>query len=159
MSDLSENDRKILSLIQRDAKLTNAEIGRQVGLSVSAVNERLHKLRDSGVIRAYEARLAPAKVGMDLCAFVLVQLERPEHEAPFKKAVRSSLAVQECHHVTGDYNYLLKIRTASTAELEEILTQGLKSLTGVVRTSTMIALSSPKESTALDLKPRDLPAG
>lgn len=157
MIAVSESDRKILALVQRDAKLTNAEIGRRVGLSVSAVNERLRKLRDSGVIRAYEARLDPAKVGVDLCAFVLVQLERPEHEAPFKKAVRASLAVQECHHVTGDYNYLLKIRAASTAELEEILTQGLKSLAGVVRTTTMIALSSPKESAALDLKLREVP--
>jgi Lrp/AsnC family leucine-responsive transcriptional regulator len=152
MTAIDDTDRQILGLVQRDAKLPHAEIGRRVGLSVSAVNERLRKLQAAGVIRAYEARLDPQALGLELCAFVLVQLERPEHEAPFLEAVRATRQVLECHHVTGDYNYLLKLRVARPTELEAVIGRGLKGLAGVVRTHTVIALSTAKETLALDLR-------
>lgn len=154
MTVIDKLDRRILGLLQRDAKLTNAELGQRVGLSVSAVNERVRKLQAAGVIRGFAARLDPEALGRGICAFVLVLIERPEQEAAFLEAVASAKQVQECHHVTGDYSYLLKLRVGSTAELERTLRQGLKALPGVVRTQTMIALSSPKESFALDVAER-----
>lgn len=147
-------DRKLLGLLQRDAKLTNADLGRRIGLSVSAVNERIRKLQTAGVIRAFEARLDPEALGRGICAFVLVLIERPEQEEAFLDAVAGAKQVQECHHVTGDYSYLLKLRVSSTAELERVIRQGLKAQPGVVRTQTMIALSSPKESSAIDVAER-----
>lgn len=151
---LSKTDRRILGLLQRNAKLTNAELGQRVGLSVSAVNERVRKLQTAGTIRGYEARLDPEALGRGICAFVLVLIERPEQEEAFLDAVASAKQVQECHHVTGDYSYLLKLRVSSTGELERTLRQGLKALPGVVRTQTMIALSSPKETAAIDVAER-----
>ena len=151
---LDKLDRRLLGLLQRDAKLTNADLGRRIGLSVSAVNERIRKLQTAGVIRAFEARLDPEALGRGICAFVLVLIERPEQEDAFLEAVAAAKQVQECHHVTGDYSYLLKLRVSSTAELERVIRQGLKAQPGVVRTQTMIALSSPKESSAIDVAER-----
>ncbi|MEX0922548.1 MAG: Lrp/AsnC family transcriptional regulator [Rhodovibrionaceae bacterium] len=147
-------DRRLLGLLQRDAKLTNAELGQRIGLSVSAVNERIRKLLAVGIIRGFEARLDAAALGQGICAFVLVLIERPEQESAFLAAVATTKQVQECHHVTGDYSYLLKLRVSSTAELERVIRQGLKALPGVVRTQTMIALSSPKETAAIDVAER-----
>jgi Lrp/AsnC family leucine-responsive transcriptional regulator len=130
------------------------DISKRVDLSISAVNERLRKLQAGGVIRSYEARLDPKLLGREICAFVHVLLERPEHDKSFRDAVMATKQVQECHHVTGDYSYLLKIRVGSTAELERVIVEGLKALPGVARTETQIALSSPKESLAIDVAER-----
>ena len=86
--ELSKLDRRILGLLQRNAKLTNADLGQRVGLSVSAVNERVRKLQAVGAIRGYEARLDPEMLGRGICAFVLVLIERPEQEKAFLEANR-----------------------------------------------------------------------
>ena len=147
-------DRKILGLVQRNAKVSLNDISKRVNLSISAVNERLRKLQAAGVIRGYEARLDPKALGREICAFVHVLLEKPEHDKGFRDAVMATKQVQECHHVTGDYSYLLKIRVGSTQELERVIVEGLKALPGVARTETQIALSSPKESLAIDVAER-----
>jgi Lrp/AsnC family leucine-responsive transcriptional regulator len=149
--DLDDLDRALLELVQQDDRLSYADLGKAVGLSISGVNARLRKLTASGVIARYSAQLDPAAVGLHLCAFVHVVLERPEHDAPFIAAVRECPAILECHHVTGDYSYLLKVRVPTTADLERLITHGIKTLPGVARTHTVIALSSPKETAALPL--------
>jgi Lrp/AsnC family leucine-responsive transcriptional regulator len=131
--------------------MSYAALGDRVGLSISAVNERLKKLHARGVIGGCVALLAPRAVGLDVCAFVQVLIERPEHDEAFLAAIEEMPAVLECHHVTGDFSYLLKVRVPDTASLESFLSRQIKALGGVVRTQTVIALSSPKESTALDL--------
>lgn len=146
---MDDIDRKIIAYIQYDGRASYAEIGAVAGLSVSAVNERLKKLQASGVIAGWEARLAPKLVGLDVLAFVHVLLERPEHDAAFRAAMAGNAAVQECHHLTGEWSYLLKVRVADTAALERFLTAELKALPGVVRSHTAIALSSVKETAAL----------
>ena len=115
-----------MGIVQRNAKISLNEISKRVNLSISAVNERLRKLQASGVIRGYEARLDPKSLGRDICAFVHVLLEKPEHDKSFRDAVMATKQVQECHHVTGDYSYLLKIRVGSTAELERVIVEGLR---------------------------------
>lgn len=142
-------DRQIVALLQRDSRLSYAEIGGRVGLSVSAVNERLKKLAARGVVRAFVAIVDAQAVGFALCAFVQVLVDRPEHEAAFVTHLTRTPEVQECHHVTGDYSYLLKIRARDTAHLEALLGDRIKSLPGVVRTQTIVVLSTPKESTEL----------
>jgi Lrp/AsnC family transcriptional regulator, leucine-responsive regulatory protein len=126
-------------------------LGAQVGLSVSGVNERLKRLRGRGLIRGCVAIVEPRAVGIDVCAFVHVLIERPEHNDGFLVAMRDTPAVLECHHVTGDFSYLLKVRVPDTAALETLLSDVIKRLPGVVRTQTVIALSSAKETTGLDL--------
>lgn len=149
---MDEIDRKIVACAQADGRASYAEIGAAVGLSVSAVNDRLKKLTAAGVITGWGARLAPRTVGLDVLAFVQVLLDRPEHDTGFRTAVAALAAVQECHHVTGEWSYLLKVRVADTAALERFLSEALKTLPGIVRSHTVIALSSPKETPLLPLE-------
>jgi Lrp/AsnC family transcriptional regulator, leucine-responsive regulatory protein len=148
---MDDIDLQMLDLLQKDGRLTYGELGAVVGLSISAVNERLRKLNARGAIRATVAVVKPAAVGLTLTAFIQVLLERPEHDAPFIEGIRGITEVQECHHVAGDYSYLLKVRTRDTAHLETLISQGIKQLQGVVRTQTTIVLSTRKETTALPI--------
>jgi len=155
ISSLDSQDRRLLALVQENSRLSYAELGERVGLSASAVHDRLRKLVAQGVIRGFGARLDPAALGLGLCAFIQVLLERPEHDAPFVAAMAKLPEVQECHHVTGDYAYLLKVRTHGTRSLERLIADSIKSLPGVVRTLTLVALSTPKENAALAVSPAD----
>jgi Lrp/AsnC family leucine-responsive transcriptional regulator len=145
-------DQHLLALVQQDGRRPYAELAAEVGLSVSTVNERLRRLRARGVVRAVVALLEPRAVGVHVLAFVHVLLDRPEHEAAFRAGVIARSEVLECHHVTGEWSYLLKVRTRDTAHLEDVLATGIKSLPGVVRTQTVIALSSPKETTVIGVE-------
>jgi Lrp/AsnC family leucine-responsive transcriptional regulator len=146
-------DKKILELIQRDAGLTCAEIGTRIHLSGSSVNDRMRRLRARGVIRRMSAEIDPAAFGLDLLAFVLVVVEREENA--FRDLMAGRPEVLECHHVTGDYSYLLKLRLANAAGLERFLAETLKALPGVTRTHTLIALSSVKETHVLSGHPNE----
>lgn len=143
---MDEIDRIILDTVQRDGRASLGEIGRRCGLSISATNERVRKLEARGLINGWGARLDPVAVGADLLAFIFVLLAGPEHEAAFKELVLRLDEVQECHHVTGEWSYLLKVRTRGTAGLERLLADGLKGVPGLARTHSTIALSSVKET-------------
>ncbi len=139
-------DRIILESLQVDGSLTYAEIGQAAGLSASAVNDRLKRLRTEGVIRRMSAEVDPVAVGLGLLAFVLVAVNEPAGEGIFRNAMKAAPEVLECHHLTGDFSYLLKLRLRDTAHLEQFLMDRLKPLAGVNRTHTLIALSSVKET-------------
>lgn len=139
-------DRKILECVQRDGSLTYAEIGAAAGLSASAVNDRLKRLRGEGVLRRLTAEIDPAAVDLKLLAFIMVVLDRGVSEDDFRAGMLAAPEVLECHHVTGEFSYLLKLRLRDTAQLERFLTDRLKPLTGFSRTQTLIALSSTKET-------------
>ena len=143
-------DIELLKLIQLDCRISNARLGELVGLSTSAVNARLSKLKKQGVIETCAALIDPAKLGLGILAFVQVLIDRPEHEPPFLHNIKDLPEVLECHHVTGDFSYLLKVQTRDTALFEAFLLK-IKSYPGLVRTLTLIALSSPKKTTALPL--------
>src|ERR671925_183090 len=96
-------DRIILERLQVDGSLTYAEIGQAAGLSASAVNDRLKRLRTEGVIRRMSAEVDPAAVGLGLLAFVLVAVNEPAGEATFRGAMKGAPEVLECHHLTGDF--------------------------------------------------------
>ncbi len=142
-------DLKLLGHLQRNAKLSYAELGRRVGLVVSTVNERLKKLQARGIIRAYVAVVSPKALGLDICAFVQVLMAEPDLESAFVEQMHELPEVQECHCITGEFAYLLKVRVRDTAHLETFLREKIKSLAGVARTQTMIALSTSKETLAL----------
>ncbi len=139
-------DRKILDSIQADASLTYAEIGAAVGLAASSVNDRLKRLRADGVVRRMTAEIDPAAVDLKLLAFILVVIADGAGEAEFRAAMKTSPEVLECHHVTGEFSYLLKLRLRDTAQLERFLMERLKAVKGLGRTQTLIALSSSKET-------------
>lgn len=151
MSLLDETDRHLLTLLQQNDRLSLAELGQELKLAPSTVNDRIKRLIKNGIISGFHAAVSPEKVGLDLLAYVFVGWNDPEVEAAFLDKVATSGAVLECHHVTGAWNYLLKIRLKNTRELERFLGQELKSVVGVLRTETLIVLSSVKEISMLDV--------
>lgn len=144
---IDERDRQILQLVQRDASLAQAEIARQVGLSTAAVHERLKKLEASGVIRRWTAVVDGPAVGAAITAFVEVFLDHPRHEPALLERVVGLDEVLECHHVTGEFSLLLKVRVHDMEALRQLLLHQLSALEGVSRTRTVMVLSTVKEET------------
>ena len=145
--ELDDTDRRILALVQKDASLAQAEIGKRVGLSTAAVHERVKKLEAAGVIKRWTAVVDPAAVGAQVCAFVEVFFEHPRFEKGFLERVKKLEAVQECHHITGEFSLLLKVRTADMSSLQALLLEQLSGQEGVRQTRTVMVLSTVKEET------------
>ena len=150
--ELDAIDRALLANLQRDASASYADLGRAVGLSVSAVNERVRKLEAKGALTGYTVRVNPVALDRGLLAFVQVSLNDPQREPAFLKSVTASPAVLECHTVTGSYSYLLKVRCRDTGHLHELLSGVIKATPGITRTETLIALASLKETAEVDCK-------
>jgi Lrp/AsnC family transcriptional regulator, leucine-responsive regulatory protein len=153
MNDLDATDRTLVTLLQADGRTPHAELGKAVGLAVSSVNERVRKLVDRGVITGTHAHVAPEAMGFELLAFVFVGWSHPDVEARFLGRIGEEPTVLECHHVTGAWNYLLKVRVRNTRMLEGFLAEVIKGVDGIERTETLIVLSSPKETMALAADP------
>lgn len=146
---MDAHDLQILQLIQSDNRRSAAEIGQEVGLSVSAVSDRLRRLNASGAILANRAVVNPGSVGVALCAFIFVDLEPRADERLFADSLRTFAQVQEAHHITGPHSWLLKVRVQDTASLQRFMSEQLKPIPGVLRTETMIGLAAAKETTEL----------
>src|SRR5687767_13881768 len=139
-------DSQLLARLARDGRAQWSDLAAELGMSAPAIRDRVKRLEREGVITGYAALLAPARLGLGLAAFVAVTLEHPRHRAGFLERAGELAEVLECHHVAGDDDYLLKVRCRGTAELEKLVSEGLKGLAGVSRTRTTIVLSTSKES-------------
>ena len=148
--ELDAIDRRILGFVQKDASLAQAEIARRVGLSTAAVHERLKKLESAGVIRRWTAVVDPMAVGAQVCAFIEVFFEHPRFEKGFIERVKKLDAVQECHHITGEFSLLLKVRVANMPALQTLLLEQLSGHEGVRQTRTVMVLSTVKEATFVE---------
>ena len=150
-------DYAILELLQENCKQPLAAIGEKVGLSAPAVVERIHKLEEAGVVLAYTAVLDPRKLGRDITAFIGVSTDRPGAIDRVESEVGAMDEVLECHHVTGGYTLLLKVKTRNTESLERLI-DSVRSVDGVSATETMVVLSTHTERSriALDVD-EDLP--
>lgn len=138
-------DRKLLALIQDNAKLSQAELAKAVGLTAPSVNERIRKLERGGVIRGYVALLDERKLGHDITAFVEIFIEHPKYESGFIAAVGDLDEVLECHHITGEFSLLLKVRVLDMAAFRKLLIEKLNTVRGVRQTRTLIVLATAKE--------------
>jgi len=145
LQSLDDRDRRILDLVQRDGRMPQAEIARRVGLSTAAVNERLRKLETGGFIRRVVAVVDARAVGARVTAFVEVFIEHPRFETVFMDAMRTLDEVQECHHITGEFSLMLKVRVRDMEALQELLIQRINGMEGVRQTRTIIVLSTSKE--------------
>ncbi|HET9951118.1 MAG TPA: Lrp/AsnC family transcriptional regulator [Candidatus Eisenbacteria bacterium] len=144
-------DRKILSLLQDNAKMAQAEVAKEVGLTAPSVNERIRKLERAGYIRGYVALLDEKKLGHDITAFVEVFVEHPKFEESFIEAVSVHDEVLECHHITGEFSLLLKVRVPDMTAFRRLLIEKLNSLRGVRQTRTVMVLATAKEGRRLKL--------
>ena len=114
MADIDDTDLMLIELLQKDARTPQHELAKTVGLAASSVNERIRKLGERGLITGYHARISSDVMGYDLLAFVYVAWSKPETEKAFLKKVTAQASVMEIHHVTGIWNYMLKVRVKNT---------------------------------------------
>ncbi len=150
---MDDRDLRILALLQTDARTSNAEIARSLGIAASAVLERVRKLERRGVIQGYTARLDPRALGHGLLAFIFVQAdERPGGEDLGQRLARVP-EVQEVHHIAGEDCYLVKVRCASPEALGRLLKERIGTFAEVLRTRTTVVLGTVKETLDLAVPP------
>jgi len=150
---LDELDRQILTELQRDARLANAELARRLNLSPPAVHARIRRLEEQGYVRGYTALLDRERLGFDMLCFIQIalQLHQIEQVNQFRATIQQLPEVLECHHVTGEYDYLLKIAVRNRQELERLVMEKLTPIPGVARIHTSLVFSEIKASTALPI--------
>ncbi|MFQ5651786.1 MAG: Lrp/AsnC family transcriptional regulator [bacterium] len=148
---LDDIDIKILSMLQEGGRTKRNEIAENVKLSIPSVSERLRKLEEFGIIRSYNAVIEPAKVGLQVMAFIFLTVESSKYYPGIIKNAQANDEILECHAITGEGSHLLKVHTETTATLEKLLSR-IQAWPGVKNTHTDIVLSSGKETTVLPLK-------
>ena len=147
---LDHTNQQLLALLQQDARLSYAELGRQVGLSPPAVVERMRRLEELGVITGYHAQLNPAKLGYTLTALIDLTTT-PQQYGVIHARLASWPEVRTCHHVTGQGSFRIEAIATSMAHLEQVIQQ----LSQFGTTATAIVLSTPLQKQQLSL-PTDL---
>jgi len=135
---LDDYGRSLLHALQQDSRLSYADLGRRVGLSPSATAERMRRMEEDGIIRAYTIEIDREALGLPILAYVRITCEGQRYQ-PFLKFVHTLPEVRECHHVTGGEAFILQVTTASIAELERTIERLLPY--GIPTTS--LVLSSP----------------
>ncbi len=144
-------DYRILDLLQHDARTTQVQIASEVGLSQPSVADRIRKLDASGVVLGYVARLDARAMGNDIRALVGVRISHPRHHDAFTRRIQQIPEVLECHRVAGLDSYVLKVVAKNTEALDDLLSDTLRRIPGVTRTTTTIVLATVKETTAVPL--------
>jgi len=148
---MDTNDLKVIKKLMEQARSTWAELGELLCLSAPAAAERVHKLEKAGIIKGYSALIDPDAIGCGLAALISVIVEHPEQRTNLLQKVDDLHEILECHHVAGDVDYILKVRCASTRDLERLITNEIKSFPGI-KTKTTIILSTIKETPILPLQ-------
>jgi len=141
---VEEIDRRIVSLLSRNGRMSFTELARQAGLSVSAVHQRVRRLEADGVITGYVALCDPEIIGLPMTAFISIKPFDAAAPDDLPERLRHLTAIEACHSVAGDENYILKVRVASPAALEELLQQ-IRGAANVA-TRTTVVLSTPFEN-------------
>ncbi len=143
---LDATDLKILKYLEEDAKLTTKYLALQVNLSPTAVFERIKKLERNQVISAYQAKINPSKVELSFLAFCMVQLEKhtQEYLNVFEKEVNQLEAVVECNHVSGNYDYLLKVRVKDMNAYREFIVKKLTKIPYIANTQSAFSMQVVK---------------
>jgi len=150
---LDELDQEILEIVQAEGRISNAELARRINLSPPATHARLHRLEEDGLIRQYAAQLDRERLGYDMLCFIHIslQLHQPEQLENVRNAIRDLPEVLECHHVTGEYDYLLKVVIRNRKDLERFVVERLTPIPGVARIHTSLVLTEVKSTTAVPI--------
>jgi Lrp/AsnC family leucine-responsive transcriptional regulator len=143
---IDEIDRKILTILQQNARISNAEIARQIEMAPSAVLERIRRLESRGVIQGYEARINPEAVGLGLLAFVFVASSDMSAEMKTATVLAQIPEVQEVHHIAGEDCFVLKVRVPDARSLGRLLRERISSIGTVRSTRTTVVLETVRES-------------
>lgn len=150
---MDEIDKKILEILQKDGRITNTNLAKKIGISPPPTLERVKKLEQKGFIDKYVCLLNPQKVGIETFTYVEVRLARHGSAAvkKFIQAINEVEEILECHHVTGEADFLLKIAVRDIPAYEDLVLHTLTNLPGVQHLKTMVVLSTTKKQTAFPL--------
>jgi len=156
--NLDEIDRALLRALQEDARRSNVELARLVDLSATGLQKRLRRLEEAGVIVGYAARLDREALGYDMLCFAQVTLQRHEPDAVdnFRREVQAMPEVLECHHLTGEFDYLLKVVVRNRKHLERFILNTLTPVRGMDKIRTSLVLSEIKSAAALPIPTAEL---
>ncbi|MFI7701407.1 Lrp/AsnC family transcriptional regulator [Nonomuraea sp. NPDC049480] len=146
---MEEIDRRIVTLLARDGRMSFTDLARETGLSVSAVHQRVRRLEKRGVVRGYAAIVDHDAIGLPLTAFVSIKPIDPAAPDDAPERLAHLTAIEACHSVAGDESYILKVRVASPVALEDLLQQ-IRAAANV-STRTTVVLSTPYEHRAPDV--------
>jgi Lrp/AsnC family leucine-responsive transcriptional regulator len=153
--DLDNTDLQILALMQDNARISNADLAREVNMAPSAVLERVKKLEQKNVIQRYSARINPVAVEQKLLAFIFIRSsEGFTCSSQTAKSLAKIPEVQEVHHIAGEDCFLVKIRTADAASLMELMRSSFQGIPNIASTKTTIVLETVKEEQYLVI-PKD----
>ncbi len=152
--NLDEKDQQLLLSLQQNARISNAELARQVDLSPPGLQRRLRKLEESGIIERYTTLVNREALGYDMLCFVQVTLLRhePQSNRRFKEMVQEMPEVLECFHVTGEFDYLLKVVVRNRGHLEKFLLEKLTPVPGMDKIRTSLVLREIKNEVVVPLE-------
>lgn len=153
MITFDDIDKKLLKLLQEDSKQTNKELSNKLNLSVTAVYERIKKLERLGVIDKYVALINKEKVAKEFVAFCHIKLVQhtQEYVMKFEKSVANLDEVVACYHISGDYDYLLKVIVSDMAAFREFMVNKLTSISHIGSTHSMFVINEVKHTTAISV--------
>lgn len=141
-------DRKILEILQTNAKITNAQLSKDIGLSPAPTLERVKKLENSGIISSYHAKLDSSKIGLGVSTFVLVELKghNKKNIDAFLEEINKVPEVIECHHITGSGDFILKVITSDIGAYQQLMLEKVSEIEVVDSLQSMVILSTFKDS-------------
>ena len=147
-------DKKILNILQSNAKITNAQLSKEIGLSPAPTLERVKKLENSGVIKSYHAVLDTEKIGLGVNTFVQVSLlgHNKEIITDFVEEIRKVPEVIECHHITGSCDFILRVIAEDIASYQKLMLEKISEIRLVDNMQSMIILSTLKDSKVMPIK-------
>jgi Lrp/AsnC family leucine-responsive transcriptional regulator len=151
---LDKVDKSLLRSLQADGRLSNVELARKISLSPPAAHARLRRLEKDGYIRQYTAVVDREKAGYDLLCFIHISLQMHQvtQVEKFREATRKMPEVLECHHITGEYDYLLKVVLRNRKDLVRFVVDKLTPIPGVARIHTSLVFTEVKSTMALPLE-------
>jgi Lrp/AsnC family leucine-responsive transcriptional regulator len=146
-------DAQILEILQDNGRITNSDLAKRVGLSAPSVLERVRKLEEAGVILGYSAKVNPEKVGRGTSCFVAISLALHQQQSieTFLRQIEDIPEVLECHHITGEEDYLLRVAVHDMQHYRNLLLNSITKIPGLSKIKTMVVLSQMKMETRLEV--------
>ena len=133
-------DKKILSIITKDAKITFLEVARECGVSGAAIHQHVKRLISLNIIKGSQYLVDPGRVGYHTCAYIGIFLEHAKMYSRVVEELKTIPEITQCHYTTGNYSIFIKIYTRDNDHLREVLSEKLQNITGITRTETFISL-------------------
>lgn len=150
---LDEVDVQLLSLLQQDGRITNADLAKAVGLSPPSVLQRVRVLEKAGLIKGYFGLLDPEKLGLRITALAMISLSLHQEQPieRFRRSINEIPEVLECYHVSGDFDFLLKIVVKDIRSYEQLIRERLSKIKGIQQIRTSFVLATTKHTTQIPL--------